>query len=586
MSNLEHTSVRKGRIEVNTQKLKRSMNFRLRYALPRPLWGRACFALLLTATLALPSCKKEYFELDRVKDATWNPELAVPLIKSTVTVPEVLDRFDDQDIITVDPSTGLLALRYFSTVFSIQADQWLHLPSAAFTQGVPITPQQIADITANGSSTMTGSVAVPFNGPNGEGISRARFKAGNIDFNFNSGVGYPAVVTLSIPDLVVNGTQWTSGAVNIPANGSATVNIPLPGAVLDQTTNGNANEFEVNFTLTYNSPGSAVPGSMMTVDMDLTGPSAQGGPTFAEIAGDFGQQSIPVPLDSVGLRIFDNDAGGVIIWDSALVRGFLSNTYGLSIRADLPVFRVHNTETGQTVDVTFPAGMFPMTIPSATPGTYAPGRNDFELVANNNGANVNTVMNLNPNRLIYQADLTSNPAGGISNNFMRDTSKMQLDIEAILPFDGRAVDFKRVDTAEVDIFPINDDIEEIVSITLRLTIDNGFPADAHAQVSLYDTSGTVLLKKLFPDPNQQVFGAATPNAQGYVDQSQKVRTTTDITLDRATLEDLEARGFGKVILEGWIETFNEGQTRVKIFNTYSMDLWLGMMVEAKVNVDL
>jgi len=121
---------------------------------------------------------------------------------------------------------------------------------------------------------------------------------------------------------------------------------------------------------------------------------------------------------------------------------------------------------------------------------------------------------------------------------------------------------------------------------LRLTIDNGFPADAYAQVYLLDTTGTVLIDSLFTQTRRQVLTSPTPNAIGYVDQTKKVRTVTDIVMDRAKLEKLEAAGFGKVVLMGWVDSFNSGQVRIKIFEEYAMDLWLGMMVEAKVKIDL
>jgi hypothetical protein len=561
------------------------MNFNFRKGMSRTSWSRTCFALLLMTTLVLPGCKREYFELDRVKDTTWNPAVAIPLIKSTVTVPEVLDRFDDDEIITIDPATGLLALRYFSTVFSFQAEEWLQLPAASLSQGVPITAADIANITATGSTNATGTVNFNYDGPNGENVSQILFKGGNINIDLNSAVNYPAIVNVSIPGLFIGGTTYNSGPIAVPANGSGSANINLQGGLLDLQLLPVPGDFAVTLSITYNAPGNAVPGDLMNIAFNMTGTNNVGGPTFAEMRGDFGQQIIPIPLDSVGLRIFDNDAGGIIQWDSAIVRGTLTNTFGLGLSAALPTFRVVNTETGQNANVTFPAGMLPLSIPSAGPG-YSPGINRFELVGNNNGANVNTVLNLNPNRLIYAAGLTANPGTGPFNNFMRDTSKMKMDIDVILPFDGRAMDFLRRDTADVDIFPLDGDIEEIVSVTIRLTMDNGFPADAFAQVYMLDTTGLVLIDSLFSETRRQIFSSPTPNANGIVDQTQKVRTVTDIKIDRAKLEKLESRGFGKVVLLGWVDTFQEGNVRIKIFNDYSMDLWLGMQVEAKVKVEV
>lgn len=559
------------------------MNFFTRKVSARIPGRVACFVLLLLLTIALPSCKKEYFAFDRVKDGTWNPELAVPLIKSTVTVPEILGRFDDQDIITIDPATGLLALRYFSTVFSIQAEKWFEVPRLQVAPPVPLTAQDIVDVTVNGSKTVTGSVVLPFAGNNGESLDEISFKNGNLSIQVSSTVGYNSTVSLTFPGLLLGSTPYTTGPMAVPAGGTGPlISSSMINRIWDLTLTGNPSAFEVLYSITYNGPGAGAIGQALTIDMDMSGNNSFGGPEYSEIKGDFGQQAIDVPMDSVRLRIFDNDAGGIILWDSAIARGTFFNTFGLAVTADLPVFTVKNVETATTLPVIFPNGMLPFTIPAAS-ASYVPGTSSFDLNINN--SNINAALNINPNRLIYDGDITANPGSGPYNNFMRDTSALRLDIDVILPLDGRAIDFTRRDTADVAIFPLDGDVEEIVSVTIRLTLDNGFPADAFAQVYLMDTTGTVLIDSLFPEARKQIFASPTPNQFGQVDQTQKVRTVTDIVMDRTKLQKLEDAGFGKVILYGWIDSFAGGSQRIKIFENYTMDMWLGMMVEAKVKID-
>lgn len=558
------------------------MNLSMLKGKSRSPWFCSCLALLVLLTFTMQSCKKEYFELDRVKDPTWNPEVAIPLIASTIDAPDILDRVDEQDIITVlDNGTGrnLLALRYEKTVFSLTAEEWLELPGQSIAGGVPITAQDITDINNNGSKTVNASVPVTFNGPGSETLTEVAFKDGNVDFNFSSAVGYPAVIDISIPALTNGGNSY-SAQVNVAAFGTGVESLNLTGYVLDLTMAGQ-NEFTMDLAITYSAPGSASPLDLMNVDINFYGPNNNNGPNYSLIRGDFGTQNIPVDTGTVSIKLFENELGGTIIWDSAIVRGNFENGFGLPVNINMLSFDATNTDSNITVPI---QGFSTVNVPAA-PNTNAIGTGGFELLGNSGGANAVTIANLNPDEIFYEADVVANPGGGPNTNFAEDTSKIDLTVEAVLPFHGRALDFSRGDTVDVDIFPLNDDVEEIVSILLRLTIDNGFPADAHAQIVFMD-SNFVRLDSVFSQTRQQVFSSPNVPASGEVDPSDRPRTVTDIVLDRELLEKLEAQGMRKIFLRGWVETFNMGNTPVKIFESYSMDLWLGMMIEAKVKIPI
>ena len=555
------------------------MNLSMRRSKFRAPWFISCLALLVFGMLFMQSCKKEYFELDRVKDPTWNPELAVPLIQSTITIPEVLGRFEDDDIITIDPNTGLLALKYFSEVFSFNGSDWFVLPATSASGPFPVTPQDITDVANNGSVTRSFTAPIPFSVPGTEVLDRIAFSGGDFSMDLNSVTGFDADVTFTIPALTLNGTVFSSSVISLAAGNNTTFTEPLAGYVLDLTQATNNNEFEINFTIVW-SGGPATAGVGINTVASVSGNNTAGGPTYSRIDGNLGSQTIDIPQGTVGLRLFDNDLGGTVIWDSAIVRGFFTNSFGIPLDINVNPFRALNSETQDSLDIT---GLGILSIPAAS-STSNPGLSNFELVGNNNGANVNSIANLNPDDLVYHATGQTNP-GGQTNNFILDSSRIKLDMEIILPFDGKAIDFSKGDTAKIDIFPLGDEIEEIVSVTLHLTIDNGFPADAFAQVIFLD-SNDVVIDSVFSQPRQHIFASPTPDANGNVNQDQKVRTVTDIVLTREKLNKLEAMGMRKVATRGWVETFNQGQTRIKIFENYSLDLWLGMRVEAKVKVNL
>lgn len=541
----------------------------------------SCLLMAAVTALLLQSCKKEYFELDRVRDdVVWNPEAAVPLINSTLDVQELLDRFDDEEIIVVDQTTGLLALRYFSEIFSVTAEDVLVIQNQSGNLPFPITAADITSVSPPSSTASTNSVSFDYaldlnNLATIPEIFNIDLDNGNFNITATSNVGFDADVTIDIPGLTQGGNAYNR-TFNVPANGTNTISDPLAGYTMDLTTGSQGfNELGIDITVTWlpTSGGTATP-LVDVIDFGVSLNSVD----FGFATADLKQQNITTGRDSVRFRIFESTEEGDLTWTNPSFTAIFTNSYGADVAIDMQTFEVENTM--QSLTVTSPFDNTVTIGSNTTP--YVPEITPISM--DNNNSNVVAVVDIEPDRLIYDVDATLNPGGGSNVNWIADTSRIRLEMDAILPFEGTASDFSITDTTEVDIFPLNDDIEEIVSITLRLAINNGFPTDGYAQVWFLD-SNDVVIDSLFSNARTQVLttGELSGNT---VDQSNgKVQTITDITIDRAKLESLEAMGMRKMASKGWVETTNMGQTTVRILQEYTMDLFLGMNIEAKVNLN-
>jgi len=104
---------------------------------------------IVTITL-IQSCVKEVYELNEIE---WNPNIAVPLVHSTLTIADILEHVDSASDIhdhLVEDGTGFLTLIYKNTLFSAKAsdllDTFLVLPpgttisdiSLGFSDTLPI----------------------------------------------------------------------------------------------------------------------------------------------------------------------------------------------------------------------------------------------------------------------------------------------------------------------------------------------------------------------------------------------------------------------------------------------------------------
>ncbi len=535
----------------------------------------SCLLLAAVTALMLQSCKKEYFELDRVRDdVVWNPEAAVPLINSTLDVQELLDRFDDEEIIVVDQTTGLLALRYFSEIFSVTAEDVLVLQNQSGTLPFPITAGDITTLTGNNPSSNSASLNYPFDLSNmttTPELYTVDLDNGNLNITATSQVGYNADVTITIPGLTIGSNPY-SRSFTVPANGTNTISDPLNGYTMDMTTGSQGfNELGVDIDVTWQPGGSSLPGEVINFGMSVNSLD------FGFVTADLKQQDISTGRDSVRFRIFESTDEGDITWANPSFSAIFTNSYGANVSVNMQTFEVENTQ--QSLNVTSP---FDNTVTiSSNPTPLVP--EITEVTMDNGNSNVVTVVNIEPDRLIYDADIVTNPGGGSNVNWMADTSRIRLEMDAILPFEGTASGFSISDTTEVDIFPLNDDIEEIVSITLRLAINNGFPVDGYAQVWFLD-SNDVVIDSLFSNARTQVLTTGELVGSSINQADGKVQTITDITIDRDKLLFLETQGFRKMATKGWVDTTNMGQTVVRILREYTMDLFLGINIEARVNL--
>ncbi len=552
----------------------------MRIGVASPSWLLACLSLLLVGMLSLQSCKKEYFEPDRIKDATWNPELAVPLIKSTVTVQEVLGRFNDQDVIVID-TTGILALRYFGNIFSVSAENVLVLNSQSTTTQFPLLPGDAATL-ALGGNVNVGPIAydVPLDLSTFTSVPQINsitFKGGSLDLTVNPTFTYPTTVNLTIPGLIPSGTMTVT-------NGG-TFSLPLAGKTLDLT-QGAQGFNDIRAIMSASISGSSGTGAPLD-PMNVT--IAVNNPQFSLILGDIKQQSFGVPASEVRIRFFENQQDGTIHWNDPRVKAKFNNGVGADVQLNVPQLDFNSTING-TLPLTGVLTTNPTIGHNATVGGIQ--TTTFDL--NRTNSNIVPVAALSPTKLFYTVSALTNPQGGANVNWFQDTSKIGLDMEVFLPFDGTAVDFAKSDTAAVQIFPIQGDIQEIESVTFRLTIDNGFPADAKAQVYFYDSTlvdpnfvGTpVPIDSLFPTTRGVVFASPTPGGNGRVDQTNKKRTTLDITLTREMLKKLELNKMTQIVSRGWVDTFDAGSRNVQVFADYELDLYLGVIVKIKYKVQL
>ena len=95
----------------------------------RPFNSTKALALCFLAGvfLSINSCTEDYFDFDRIKDDpfTWTPDLAFPLVFSTLSADDIITNVDTTNIYQVD-ADNFVTLIYRSVIFSQTINEYFN----------------------------------------------------------------------------------------------------------------------------------------------------------------------------------------------------------------------------------------------------------------------------------------------------------------------------------------------------------------------------------------------------------------------------------------------------------------------------
>lgn len=537
-------------------------------------WCRFSVATILISTFS--SCVKDNFEFDKLSKIAWNPNIAVPLVYSSLTIEDLLVKKDNGGLIVVG-SDKFCTLVYKGNLFSLIAADIISIPdqqpppfSAALTSG------QISAFGLAGTITVPYSQTVTFDsGVNGPKIDSVSFKSGSIGLSLNSDFKYSGQIKIIIPGAKKNGIVFSqiipftySGSSPVMSN--ATYN--LAGYNFDMTNSGNSfNEFVVNFEVTLSGSGSPI---LSTEQITLT--QTLSNMKFDKIFGDIGQMSLSPDVDSVDISIFKNVLGaGSFTLADPKIKFFISNSYGVPIAASLSQFDGYTPGGGS-----FAITGSPNPLPILSPNFSQIGQvlTDSFTLENSTPSNIATVINNTPKYLIYKINSLTNPLGGSTHtNFVIDTSRFKADMEVELPLWGTATNFVLLDTVP---FKISETLpDEVESVLIRTFNSNGFPFDVDMQVYFVDSLYAKLDSLVIP--NQLILKSGTVNTTtGKVVSSSS--TTYDGVLTKSRLLSLKTSKY--LLVKAIANTANGGTTNVKIYSNYKLDVKLGLQVQVKAKI--
>lgn len=524
-------------------------------------------AAFILFSFTISACiKKDDFNFEDPSYSIWQPEVALPLVNSVLTMDDLLGRADSGTL-EIDSATDRVILIYDGNVYSVNGEDFLPLLDQQDLGEFRLNAPDSAQLTGSGTLLQQLPRDFPFTVANGEELDSVVLKNGMLNVSLINTAPHGGTFSVRIPAARKNGVVFDQSVLFTPANGtstSASGSFDLSGYSIDFTAGTSSNRLDIMYEADWTNSGLNLACTdrplSFTIDYDQLRLSAA--------YGDFRQRSLSISVDSSELTIFQNTLGGTIHFDEPKFVFNIRNSFGMPVRAILQNL-VSIPRTGPNIPVT---GAIPNPIPVGVPG--APGlvaATSFTLDKNN--SNVQTVVNAEPEYISYDVDATTNVPSG-TRNFLLDTSRFSVDLRVELPLVGYASGLSVQDTADFEL----ENVEELQSAIFRLYTSNGFPAQSWTQVYFTDSLYQPLDSLLF-DPQDGLVPAALTNAQGIV-ISPTVKTH-DEPFDRSRLERIfQAK---KLLIHGLIDTRNAPLQSVEIHSNNSLLIKIGVRASLKID---
>lgn len=522
----------------------------------------------------LNSCiKKEDFNFNKLAGFEYAPNVAAPIVNTTLHLSNILNDYNQNNLITIDPVTGFLTLNYDKTVYSKTAAEIIVIPLQPINTSLSFPYGAIA---FGDSAIYPGSVVYPFV-TDTTTVGAVRFdsiiiKSGYLQFNINI---LPSVnnakIYFSLPNATKNGIPFRR-ILKTPFMPNDTFH--LNGYKLKFAPGTPYNQFPINDTIIIYGPQNA---NTYTVSLGESIDSLK----FSKIFGYFGHQTFPVNEDSVLISVFKNKVSDSLFFEDPKLFLNFQNAIGMpiSISTNLlqalpngsPAFNI----TGSGV----PTVANPWVIAAPTWSHYVSVATSDSLTAAN--STIQSAIALSPKYMNFQANAITNPNGNIATtqNFVLDTSRFSVDMHVKLPLYGMGY-YAMQDTVSFSFGSTS--VSQLQWVNFVINTTNGFPLGATMQIYFADSLHRKIDSLLTQATQQVLLPASVGPPPAYMVTSPSTKML-QIKVTQSFLQHVSNVKY--LLIYAKLRTTNtNGTTLVKFYSSDFIKVKLGVQAQAQTIV--
>lgn len=530
-------------------------------------------------------CMHEEFEFDKLDDEMEIVAgILTPVAYGSLSIADLISEVDSSSYFTTDPD-GLLLLTYQDTIGSFVAEDLLDIPTQSFFEYFIESDFGFPGGIAPPAQTFTidRSLKFPFTFGNGERLDSMVLDSGQLVFDISSSFQHRAQVTLTIPNLTKEGNPFSEVFDISDETGSYSETIPFSidkyTIVLQDSVGTDTMFFPVTFHVEVYTNGSNTISNTDQIDISANIENMN----FDAIYGYIGNYELLAQTGDIDLGFFENPFDGTLTFANPQLNVNISNSYG--VPAEINLNRITGFDNnGDSVVLTYDP-------PSLSAFRYAyptleeiGEAKDTTISLNDDNSNLAEFIEALPSSIAYNVDATSNPDGDVDYNFVNDDSKIDVNLEFVLPLEFSADSFAFSDTLE-DVLDDGwyDDADVIDKVNIMLEIKNGLPLNIDFQVTFMDSLFNPV-DTLFSKENQPIIPAANIDPLTY----EVLNSSEKTSLIEYTNADLERiKNARHAIFRAGLKTpsVNNSVVAVKFFDYYSVDFNMSVGVNVKVNTN-
>ena len=513
----------------------------------------------------LSSClKKDDYDFDRLAEASWNPNVSLPLVHSSMSISKILQLTDSGS--TIVDSSNFITIVYKGNIYSVAGYEFLQFSNQSFALPIALAAPEINTLADAGSVTTSGTINYQIQNRDSAHIDSMLLGQGTMAINISSQIRHGGSLHISMPTAMLNGIPFS---VDIPFSYNnqlpieVAANFDLAGYDFNLSSAGSYNTLPINFSIRFDYSGNP---TQSTEAFTLT--TSFNDMTIKTAYGDFGSRRISVDDDSSRIELFNNAISGILTFADPKVEFLISNSFGIPMYSYFSSLYSHSAVNG---DLNISGSGIPVPIPVDMP-TYVGETRNTSFYLDRNNSNIDVVMMDNPQYIGYS--LVDSIIGGSSSHFVQDSSRLKVDVRVELPLYGYANGFVIQDTLDFQLA----DIEQLEWAKFRINITNGFPLDSKMQIYFADSSYNPLDSMISP-PGQIVNAGLVHPVTGIV--YHQTLKTTDEYFSKSRLQNIY--NAQKLIIRAELNSFNT-PTLVKIYSDYGLDVKLGLQAQLKLDL--
>lgn len=202
-------------------------------------------------------------------------------------------------------------------------------------------------------------------------------------------------------------------------------------------------------------------------------------------------------------------------------------------------------------------------------GNYSPKHNYFLIDTTN--SDLNSLLRNSPTSYDYLLQITTNPHGEHSENFLTEESRLEANAQIYIPFWLRISNLTREDTIDFDLNNIildADNAKYVDSIAMYFDFDNGFPITLWSQAYFVDEKMNII-DSLFSG-HEQLWN--TPEMDKNKRVSKWASTHSRATMDNQKIQKCSQGNVKKIILHTGISTTDSPNQYMKFFKEYGLTM--------------